>query len=63
MNKRRVSLFLLMLMLGLFPLLNALGNPRLSGVHGSDFVQLISSGLCFGVGFGVLIGRRKFLGE
>jgi hypothetical protein len=45
------------------PLLNSLSNPRLEGLHGSDFVQLITSGLCFGVGFGVLFGGRKFPGE
>ncbi len=62
-RKRRVILFLLMLMFGLVPLLNSLGNPRLEGLHGSDFVQLIASGLCFGFGFGVLFGGRKFPGE
>ena len=63
MGKRRVILFLLMLVFGLFPLLNSLNNPRLAGIHGSDFVQVIGSGLCFGFGFGVLCGRRSFLGE
>jgi hypothetical protein len=62
-GKRRVILFLVMLMSGLFPLLNSLSNPRLEGLNGSDFVQFIASGLCFGFGFGVLFGSRKFLGE
>ena len=63
MGKRRVILSLFLLMFGLFPLLNSLSNPRLGGLHGSDFMQLIASGLCFGFGFGVLFGGRKFPGE
>jgi hypothetical protein len=62
-GKRRVVLFLFLLMFGLAPLLNSLSNPRLAGLHGSDVVQLVASGLCFGVGFGVLFGGRKFPGE
>ena len=61
MGKRRVILSLFLLIFGLFPLLNSLSNPRLGGLHGSDFMQLIASGLCFG--FGVLFGGRKFPGE
>jgi hypothetical protein len=36
------------MMIGLFPLLNSVSNPRFSSLHGSDFVQLIASGTCFG---------------
>lgn len=50
-------------MFGLLALLNSLSNPRIEGLHGSDIVQLMASGLCFGVGFGVLFGGRKFPGE
>jgi hypothetical protein len=63
MRKRRVILFAFLLMLGLFPLLNSLSNPRLEALHKSDLVQLIASGLCFGLGFGLLLGGRKFPGE
>ncbi len=63
MGKRRVILSSFLLMFGLFPFLNSLSNPRLVGLHGSDFMQLIASGLCFGFGFGVLVGGRKFPGE
>ncbi len=63
MSKRRVTLSVSLLMFGLPPLLNSLSNPRLGGLHGSDFMQLIASGLFFGVGFGVLFGGRKFPGE
>ena len=50
-------------MFGLFALLNSLSNARLEGLHGSDIVQLTASGLCFGVGIGVMFGGRKFPGE
>ncbi len=60
MSKRRITLGLFLLLFGLVPLLNSLSNPRLEKLHGSDFVQLIAAGLCLGVGFGVLVGGRKF---
>ena len=60
MNKRKMIICLFLLLFGLFPLLNSLSNPRLKGLHGSDFVQLIAAGLCFGVGFGVMVGGSKF---
>jgi hypothetical protein len=63
MGKRRMILFVFLLMFGLFPLLNSLSNPRLEGLHKSDLVQLIASGLCFGLGLGLLLGSRKFLSE
>ena len=63
MGKRRMTLSIFLLIFGLFPLLNSLSNSRLGGLHGSDFMQLIASGLCFGFGFGVLFGARKFPGE
>jgi hypothetical protein len=63
MGKRRVTAVLSLLMFGLFPLFNSLNNPRLAALHGSDFVQLIVSGFCFGVAFGMLTGGRKFPGE
>ena len=50
-------------MFGLIALLNSLSKPRVEGLHGSDVVQLVASGLCFGFGFGVLFGGRKFPGE
>jgi hypothetical protein len=58
-----VTLCLFLLLFGLFPLVNSLSNPHLEAAHGSDFVQLIASGLCFGFGFGVLFGARRFPGE
>lgn len=63
MGKRRVILFLFLLMLGSIPLLNSLSNPRLVGLHGADILRLIAVGWCYGIGFGVLFGGRKFPGE
>jgi hypothetical protein len=54
---------LFLVLLGLVPLFNSVQNPRLAGMHGSDFVRLIASGICFGVAFGIVVGRRKFRGE
>jgi hypothetical protein len=62
-GKRRISLFVFMLLFGLLALLNCVGKPRFSQLHRSDYVQLIAVGLCLGFGFGILLGHRKFLGE
>ena len=63
MSKRRVFLFLFLLLFALIALLNSLSNPRVAGLHGSDVMQLVAAGLCFGFGFGVLFGARRFPGE
>jgi hypothetical protein len=63
MKKRRWALCAFLILFGVFPLLNSLNNPRTSNLHGADRLQLIASGLCFGVAFGVLVGARKFPGE
>jgi len=54
---------LILILWGSFPLINSLINPRLQSIHGSDRVQLIAVGLCFGVGFGVLMGGKKRFGD
>jgi hypothetical protein len=59
MDKRRMSVSAFLLLFGALVLLNSLDNPRLNAIHGSDRLKLIASGLCIGVGFGVLIGARK----
>jgi hypothetical protein len=61
MNKRLVFMGFVILIVGVMPLLNSLSNPRTQALHGSDFVQLIASGVSFGVGFAVLVGafRRR----
>jgi hypothetical protein len=62
-KKTRLSIFAFLLLFGAFPLFNSLNNPRVQGLHGSDVVRLIAVGLCFGVGFGILVGGRRFPGE
>ena len=59
----RIIVGLFMLMFGVFPLLNALGNPRVQTLHGPDVLGLIASGLCFGFGFGLLLSKILFRGE
>jgi hypothetical protein len=61
MTKQRIFLCLFLFLFGSFALLNSLSNARLQSLHGSDVVRLVAVGLCFGVGFGVLIGgSRRF---
>ena len=61
--RQRMFLCLFLFLFGLMPLFNSLSNPRTQALHGSDRLQLIAAGICFGVGFGVLVGGRKFKGE
>ena len=61
--RRRVYLFVFLVILGLFPLMNSLRNPRVQMLHGSDIVRLMAAGWCFGIGFGAIVGKRKFPGE
>ena len=63
MKRRRWALCAFLFLFGGFALLNGLNNPRLNNLHGADRLQLLASGLCLGVGLGVLLGGRKFLGE
>ena len=60
-NARKiVGLFLLMG--GVPPLLNALGNPRVQTLHPPDVMGFIASGLCFGFGSGLLLSKLMFRG-
>ena len=63
MNKRRLGVAVFLVLFGLIPLMNSFSNPRISGMRMVDRLQLISSGMCLGVGFGILVGGRKFLNE
>jgi hypothetical protein len=62
-NRRRLGVAVFLVLFGLIPLFNSFSNPRVSGMRMVDRLQLISSGLCIGVGFGILVGGRKFLSE
>jgi hypothetical protein len=59
----RIIVGLFMLMLGVPPLLNALGNPRVQALHGLDVLQLIASPLVFGFGSGLLLSKPMFRGK
>ena len=63
MRRRRVFVFVFLLMFGSFALLGIISKPRFETYHKSDVVQLVASGLCFGMGIGLLVGKRKFPGE
>jgi hypothetical protein len=62
-NKRRLSVSVFLILFGMIPLMNSFSNPRITGMRLVDKIQLLSSGGCLGVGFGILIGGRKFLNE
>ena len=53
---------LAILAMGIPPLVNSLGNPRLAGLHGPDVLQLASIGFCVGVGLALGIFLVGFLG-
>ena len=60
-RQRRIGIVgLFMLMLGVAPLLNALGNPRVQTLHAPDVMGLFASGLCFGFGLGLLLSKLMF---
>jgi hypothetical protein len=58
----RMIVGLFMLMLGVAPLVNVLGNPRVRTLHTPDVLGLIASGLCFGFGLGLLLSKLMFRG-
>ena len=53
-----VAIFILMF--GAFALFSSIGNSRLRALQGSDVVQLLAVGLCFGAGITLLV--RYFFG-
>ena len=59
MLKRSRFAGLVLGLLGLLVLLNNLGKPRVAALHGPDILGLIASGMCFGVGLVMLMGRFK----
>ena len=55
-NRRRLVPVWLPLLLGCMSFANVVSRPRLAALHGSDIVQLIATGMCFGVALATLIG-------
>jgi hypothetical protein len=62
-RKARIVVGLFVLLSGVPPLINAMGNPRVATLHGSDVMGLLASGLCLGFGLALLISRLIFRGE
>jgi hypothetical protein len=55
-KKRTVFVSLAVLAMGVPPLVNSLGNPRLAGLHGPDVLQLTAIGFCVGLALGLFLG-------
>ena len=62
-RKARIVVGLFVLLSGVPPLINAMSNPRVATLHGSDVMGLLASGLCLGFGLALLISRLIFRGE
>ena len=54
-KKRTVFATLSVLAIGIAPLVNSLGNPRLAGLRGPDILQLIAIGFCVGLALGMFL--------
>jgi uncharacterized membrane-anchored protein len=54
-SRRRLAPFWVPLLLGFMSLASALSRPRMADVRGSDIVQLIATGMCFGVALATLV--------
>ena len=56
-RRARILKSLFIFMLGVPPLMNSLGNPRLQALHGVDVFRLFASGLSMGFGLGLLLSE------
>ena len=56
-SRRKWTVFasLAVLAMGVPPLVNRLGNPRLAGLRGPDVLQLTAIGLCVGLALGIFL--------
>jgi len=62
-RKGKIIVGLFMLMFGVFPLVNSMGNPRIQTLRVPDVLQLIAVGFCFGLGLGLFLSKLMFRGE
>jgi hypothetical protein len=62
-RKARIFVGLFVLMSGVPPLINGMGNPRVATLHGSDVMGLLASGWRLGFGLALLISRLIFREE
>jgi hypothetical protein len=61
-QRRRFVPFFIPLLFGVMSFSNVIGNPRVAALHGSDVLQLIASGMCFGAAialFAVYMRERR----
>jgi len=65
MNRRKPNWITgaFVILFGVLALLKSLSNPRMAAAHGSDRLQLIAVGLCFGIGASLLAGFFRFPSE
>jgi hypothetical protein len=54
-RRRKLAPFWVPLLFGLLSLVNLVGKPRLATLHASDVVQLLGTGMCFGVAVASLV--------
>ena len=54
-RRRKLAPFWVPLLFGFLSLFNMIGKPRFATLHGSDVVQLIGTGMCFGVALATLV--------
>jgi hypothetical protein len=54
-KKWKMFRILAILAMGIPPLVNSLGNPRLAGLRGPDVLRLIAIGFCVGVAFALFL--------
>ena len=57
--RKRGAVAAVLLIVGLIGLLQASRNPRFAAFHTVDVLQLIGTGMCFGVALVALLGRLK----
>jgi hypothetical protein len=50
---------LIPLIIGLFGFGNVSRNPRFASIHTVDVLQLLASGMCFGIALAALIASRR----
>lgn len=55
---RNRSAAVILLLLGALSLFRIWSNPRVETLHGSDIVQIMGSGMCFGAAVMALVGRK-----
>lgn len=58
-RRRRLVPIWVPLLMGLLSLSNMLSRPRIAMLHGSDVVQMIGTGMCFGVALATLIALLR----